>query len=130
MTSVPSLVVKSTLFSLMASAAFLATPADCRAFHGSTAHAWHRTWHGPWALDVPLRGYFIPRLPGRCDRDVYADGSGCTDGDAAGCVHVSGARGFFPPSEPGFLPAQFERLGQIPNDRGIDAALPASGPGR
>ena len=130
MISVPSSAIKLSLALLLISGAFLAMPADCRAFHGSTVHAWHQTWHSPYALDTPLRGYFIPRLPGRCDRDAYADGYGCTDGNAAGCVHVSGAHGFFPPAEPGLFPAQFERLGPIPNDRGIGAALPAGSPGR
>ncbi len=106
-------------------------PAVCHAFHGATMHAWHRTWHGYDALNTPLRPYFVPRYPGRCDREAYAGDYGaagcnqCGNGASAGAgVHNYGA------SAIPWLPLQSERLGQIPNDMGVGGAVPVSAAGR
>ena len=105
-------------------------PAMCHAFHGRTMHAWHRTWYGQDALNTPLRPYFVPRLPGRCDRDPAA---GCYEVTACGeCAHGS-VRGAF--AYPGPVPQVWssvpsERLGQIPNDLGVGGVPPAGAAGR
>jgi hypothetical protein len=82
------------------------------------------------ALDVPLNWYFMPRRPG-CARHEFRyqvempepcparlDGCGrdagepcCTDGLAVA-----------PELMDGFVPLEFERLGQIPNDSMLEAA--------
>jgi len=90
---------------------------------GATWCAWQRTWYAPHALETPLRDYYIPRLPGRCDRAGYADGGGYAG--SCGCVApiVNGdgaAEGTNWPGAPKAFaacdPVRFERLGQIPND--------------
>ena len=100
------------------------------AFHGHTMHAWQRTWYGQDPLYTPLRPYFVPRLPGRCDREPYAGSygaEGCNEcgngGDFRGYVQPAPAAGIW-------MPLQSERLGQIPNDMGVGGALPVGAPGR
>jgi hypothetical protein len=83
-----------------------------------TWSAWSQTWHGPNALETPLRGYFIPRMPGRCDRGYLGDG--CVEGvanpsDRRTC-EVNHACSYPPQAGVGFEPVEFERLGQVPND--------------
>ena len=100
-----------------------AAPSDSLAFDSATICAWKRTWHAQYALATPLRPYFVPRLPGRCDREVYAAGCDC----AGGSLYAESAAPFNcpapgpgwmyrPEAGSGFEPVQFERLGQIPND--------------
>ena len=111
-------------------------PSDSLAFDSATLCAWHRTWHGPYALATPLRGYYVPRCAGRCDRDVYSDrwgyagnGTCMTCGEAIeGCNNPESAWAYPPQAGVGFGPARLERLGQIPNDLGIGVAQPAGTP--
>jgi hypothetical protein len=104
-----------------------------------TLYAWHRTWHGPNALDTPLRGYEIPRMPGRCDQAGYANFGGYTG--TCGCAVTSTlttSGGYQAPCwgscspHVGIAcdPTRFERLGQIPNDIELAVGAPASAPSR
>src|SRR5262245_53236542 len=46
--------------------------------------AWSETWHAYDGLDMPLRPYYIPRMPGRCDREACANfGGDCSCGTVA-----------------------------------------------
>jgi hypothetical protein len=113
------------------------TPRTGMAFDRATFAAWHRTWHAPNGLETPLRPYFIPRFPGRCDRAAYAEGYGCEDlnGNAA---YAQGRVGYAAPCETGnplppcaaCLSVRSERLGQIPNDLEAGAAATVGAPGR
>ena len=91
-----------------------AAESACPAYPGETLHAWRRTWHGPNALETPLRGYYVPRLAGRCDRQF--------------CSYFEAS--FPPQAAVGFEPLRFERLGQIPNDLDLGGDLPAAVPSR
>ena len=98
----------------------------------STIRAWKRTWHGQYGPAAPLRPYFLPRLPGRCDREVYSAGSDCAVGSFDGQFRTpyncpSAGPGWMYPPEAGigFEPVQFERLGQIYSDLGVGPAAPA-----
>jgi len=90
--------------------------AGYRYFDGTTLAAWYRTWHGPYALATPLRGYYVPRTPGNCDFEHSLPGDCGTHG-ASGCSYP-------PVSSVGFEPVQFERLGKIPNELKLAGALP------
>jgi hypothetical protein len=107
------------------------------AFDSATICAWKRTWHAQYAPATPLRPYFVPRMPGRCDREAYAGGWDCA-GDPLSSGHAyrynypaPGPGWMYPPEAGiGFEPVQFQRLGQIPNDLGVGAADPAGVPTR
>lgn len=113
------------------------TPQTGMAYDRATFAAWHRTWHAPNGLETPLRPYFIPRFPGRCDRAAYDKGYGYVDlnGNAT-CAQ--GRVGYAAPCETGDpLPAcsaclsvRSERLGQIPNDLESGAAAVVGAAGR
>jgi hypothetical protein len=104
----------------------------------ATLGAWKRTWHGPNPLATPLRGYFVPRWPGRCDRDNYSNGRGYAVG--TGCAasvvrenhvgHVAAGWAYPPEAGMGFEPVMFERLGQVPNDFALGGVEPAGPPSR
>jgi hypothetical protein len=114
-----------------------ATPRIGCAWHGATMAAWHATWHAPNALDSPLRQYFIPRAPGRCDRDVFAEGFEYED-SSGNTVYVQGTVGYqapcptadAPPACTACLAVRSERLGQIPNDLESEMAVAAGASGR
>jgi hypothetical protein len=103
-----------------------------------TFWAWHRTWHAPNPLATPLRGYFVPRMPGRCDREAYAGGWDYAGGSVCGAPGLANGgctgqdvRGLYPPEAGlGLEPATLERLGHIPNDFDLGAPLPTGAPGR
>src|SRR5262245_19823278 len=60
---------------------------------GQTWSAWSATWHAYNALDMPLRPYYLPRMPGRCDREAFANcGGACSCGVAAADCNACGAR--------------------------------------
>jgi hypothetical protein len=108
---------------------------DGLAFDSATWCAWQRTWYGPYALARPLRQYYVPRYPGRCDRDVYAgrwgsagDGTSMCDETIEGRSHEESSWAYPPQAGLGFGPSRFERLGQIPNDLGIGGTSPAGTP--
>jgi hypothetical protein len=99
------------------------TPNTGLAFHGATFAAWHNTWHGPNALETPLRQYFIPRLPGHCDRAAYAENFEYVDSN--GDVDPVQDRVDYPAPcsmdnrvavGTACLTVRSDRLGQIPND--------------
>lgn len=102
--------------------------------------AWQRTWYGAYALETPLRDYYISRLPGRCDGatsrgcGVFIDSSGITD--CAAQLRPSWNQqqpegwSCHPSVATGFESIQFERLGQIPNDLGTGPAQLAAPPSR
>ena len=89
--------------------------------------AWSETWHAPYTLETPLRGYYIPRRPGCCSREFEAGGCGCGVANA-GCSPAGARYGWCYPPEAGvgFEPVQFERLGQVPNDMEL-GGLPTPG---
>ena len=96
----------------------LAAPSDSRAFDSATICAWKRTWHAQYAPATPLRPYFVPRLPGRCDREVYAAGCDCADGSLYAesaapfnCPAPGPGWMYRPEAGIGFEPVQFQRLG-------------------
>ena len=113
-----------------------AVPRSCAACDGwATWCAWQRTWHTPYVLDMPLRDYFVPRTPGRCDGPIQTDGTtyaACGWGvgqTMAGLSDDCGTYGAAPPCA--FCdPGRFERLGQIPNDLELSIGAPASAPSR
>jgi hypothetical protein len=125
-TSYPLARIVSPLF-LSLSAAIASLPNVGSACDTAMICAWQRTWHGPNALAMPLRGYFIPRVPGRCDRAAYAGGwdwdarAGYVASCAAHgeCSNTSGGFPYPPEAGIGFEPVQFERLGKLPNDFGV-----------
>jgi hypothetical protein len=100
-----------------------------------TVCAWHRTWHGPYALATPLRGYCIPRMAAGCCCNGYAGQCRGAIGDcyvsewpvAEECLEGCCPEALM------LEPQGFERLGQIPNDAAfsVDVASPAANrPGR
>ena len=103
---------------------------DCYGYQ-QTWFAWSETWHAYNGLDMPLRPYYIPRTPGRCDRNSAANYAlGCECGDIAtdGAACGSGGGYNYPPQAGvGFEPVQFERIGKIPNDSDL-GGLPAPAP--
>jgi hypothetical protein len=112
-------------------------PKSGQAFDGATWAAWHSTWHTPNALDTRLRPYFIPRLPGQCDRDVYSgdyDYVGFTGDEAIneeGVVYaMPGETRDPPPGCAACLSVRSERLGQIPNDLELAGTGAVAAPGR
>ena len=119
------------------SALVAATPRTGLAYDWATRAAWHRTWHAPDALNTPLRQYFIPRWPGRCDRAAYADGYEYVD-SIDHPAHVQSGVYFMapcqasapPPACTACLGVRSERLGQIPNDLDADTAVAGGAPGR
>ena len=84
-------------------------PLESRAGDTQMLMTWRRTFHGPYALKTPLRGYLMPRRPNW-------DGWG---GQTAACDD-SCQTAF------GFESAGFERLGRIPNE--LDLSLRALPP--
>jgi hypothetical protein len=124
---------RSRMLGLMLAAMSIAVPATSEAHHSETIRAWKRTWHGPNPFATPLRGYYIPRFLGRCDREAYAAGWNCATN--AGCATPDAIQvGGYGPTSPwmyppqagiGFDPLQFERLGHIPNDFGLAGEQPA-----
>ena len=115
----------------------VAAPNDSLAFDSATICAWKRTWHAQYAPATPLRGYFVPRMPGRCDREIYTSGCDCAGGslDSESAVPFNcPAPGpgwmYRPEAGIGFEPVQFQRLGQIPNDLGVGSEPPAGAPQR
>jgi hypothetical protein len=115
----------------------LAAPSESRAFDSATICAWKRTWHAQYAPATPLRPYFVPRLPGRCDREVYAAGCDCADGSLYAesaapfnCPAPGPGWMYRPEAGIGFEPVQFQRLGQIPNDLAVGTEPPAGAPQR
>jgi hypothetical protein len=120
------------------SAAFyFAAPNASLACDSHTICAWRRTWHAQYAPATPLRGYFVPRMPGRCDREVfaagcdYAGGSPYSDGTAPFNYPAPGPGWMYHPEAGiGFEPVQLQRLGQIPNDLGVGTEPPAGAPPR
>jgi len=126
------------LVSLLLICAMLAAAPSCAgAFDSATWSVWHATWHGPNALATPLRGYFIPRLPGRCDRPAYAEACG---NPALDSVSIENGNGLAPapfcetnnplPVGAACLSVRFERLGEIPNDLDLGGSVPVSPTGR
>jgi hypothetical protein len=123
--SFPLCMLMSAILSLVLITAF-ATPGDGHWGSASccgcqqTWCAWSATWHGPYALDTPLRGYYIPRMPGRCDRGVdFAAGESCCCGESvlSNPAGQAGQSCGYPPAAGfAFEPVQLERLGQVPND--------------
>lgn len=99
---------------------------------GCTKCAWSRTWNSPNALATPLRRYYVPRPPQCC----WCDGCGNRDGhwsagnsplDATNCQSrtIQSGNDISSSAAAGFSPAQFERLGKIPNE--LDVAGPTGG---
>ncbi|MEX0612019.1 MAG: hypothetical protein WD738_18190 [Pirellulales bacterium] len=145
---------KTLVFSLLAllSIAVAASPVDAltcgdtvesyprygrlhQVFDGSTWYAWHRTWHGPNALETPLNGYYIPRVPGGCVSEDCGDDYGGVDAelDMMRCPTGCGCRRESCYPGMGLEPAGLERLGQIPNDLELSAGMPnaaSGGPAR
>ena len=123
----------SRSLALMLASMSVVVPPSSHACDPEMIWAWKRTWHAPNALATPLRGYFIPRFPGRCDRAAYADGWSCANNLGCadpGMVHTDGMSqtprwDYAPRAGIGFEPVQFERLGQIPNDFGLEGVQPA-----
>jgi hypothetical protein len=116
---------------------FATTPKSGQAFDGSTWAAWHSTWHAPNALDTRLRPYFIPRLPGHCDRDVYSDEYGYVTCTGNVEVNEQGVAYALPcetrdplPGCAACLSVRSERLGQIPNDLELAGTGAVAAPGR
>jgi hypothetical protein len=108
---------------------FVTAPKSGQAFDGATWAAWHSTWHAPNALDTRLRPYFIPRLPGHCDRDAYLGDYGCVTPIENGLVNEQAVAYALPcetrdplPGCAACLSVRSERLGQIPNDLELGAA--------
>jgi hypothetical protein len=96
---------------------------------GHTKAMWARTWHGPNALATPLTPYFIPRTPASCSsQGGYGCGADCEDSEG-GISCGYGGRPYPAAAAVGFDPAQFERLGRVPNEMDIVGALGAGGPG-
>jgi hypothetical protein len=138
MTIRPSVAVRLiSLLMVQLCAMVAAMPKSGLACDWAAIGAWQCTWNAPYALDTPLRGYFIPRSGGRCEEAVYSDGygymacNGCgmqTEGD----VEAPGPCECDYPAQRGSecLSVRFERLGQIPNDLELGASLPSSAPGR
>lgn len=88
-------------------------PSNCRGGDSPMICAWRRTFYAQDGLKSPLRGYFMPRRP-NCDCWGGSYGSG--ESTAVG--------------SDGIAPAQFVRLGQIPNDlQLIGPAAPGPVPG-
>ncbi|HEX3598626.1 MAG TPA: hypothetical protein VHU84_00710 [Lacipirellulaceae bacterium] len=110
---------RSARFFLLASAT-LAVPATSASgwcgcvIDGHTRYMWARTWYGPNALDTPLRDYYVPRTPVNIDCADYS-GGGCQSGVTEAAPNQYGARPYPATAAAGFEPAQFERLGKIPN---------------
>jgi hypothetical protein len=99
---------------VLATAADVLLPAACQATDGQMVCAWRRTFWAQDALKTPLRGYYTPRQP-NCD----CWGGSYDLGTNPACGIDS------------FGPAEFTRLGQIPNDLSLGAiATPAATPGR
>ena len=117
--------------------ALVLSPRPSLAGDGYTRFAWSRTWHAQNDLLSPLRGYYMPRSPGRCDRENYSDEWNSAAVNAA-CLHeggnyFTGGSGY--PYQPlvgyGTEPLQRERLGQIPNELDVGGgAVRATGPSR
>lgn len=111
---------------------------DSAACDGAMIAAWQRTWYGTYALDTPLRDYYIPRLPGRCDttashgRTVLIDCSGPADFAVSPRPSWNQQTdwSYHPSAAAGFGPHQFERLGQVPNDLASDPTQPGAPPSR
>jgi hypothetical protein len=108
-------------------------PTICLACDSATICSWKRTWNAPYPLRTPLRGYFVPRLPGQCDYEDCAGTWGCAASascDTPARIQAGGMipHWMYPPeSGIGFDPVQFERLGQIPNDFELEG-VPPGGP--
>jgi hypothetical protein len=107
------------------------------AFHGATLAAWHNTWHGPNAFETPLRPYFIPRLPGHCDRAAFAESSEYvnSNGDTVPAEDRVDYPAPCPAADPlsvctSCLNVRSERLGQIPNDLDSATTMSVGAPGR
>ncbi len=108
-----------------------------RLIDGCTKCAWSRTWHASYALDTPLRQYYIPRPP-QC----------CWCGHGAGQGYVSGASWDVPggtncPNHAmvagcdlsadgamAFAADQSERLGKIPNELDVLGSVGGGAPAR
>ncbi len=88
-----------TLSILFGSAALTGLPAVCHGCDSAMICAWQRTFWAEDDLRTPLRGYFIPRRP-NCACWV---GAGPTDQSASVACD-------------GIGPAEFIRLGKVPND--------------
>jgi hypothetical protein len=98
---------------------------------------WERTWWGPYALDTPLRQYYVPRSPSCCGVDGYAwQGCryaspeqlyrpACMNCGDPNCLKVAVADA---PMD-GFSPTQFERLGKLRNELDVPGG-PLGNPGR
>jgi hypothetical protein len=133
----PFVCLRIILLLLLICITFAAAPKSGQAFYGETWAAWHATWHAPNVLDTRLRPYFIPRLPGHCDRDVYSGDFGCVSVPHEGEINEEGF-GYALPCEtreplPGCAPClsvRSERLGKIPNDLELGGAAAAAAPGR
>jgi hypothetical protein len=111
-----------------------AAPSLSQAFDSATVCTWKRTWHAQYAPATPLRGYFVPRLPGRCDREANAAEFDCAvgsfyGGNAAPYNDPAPGPGWMyrPEAGIGLEPVQFQRLGQIPNDLGVASETPSAG---
>jgi len=126
------------LLPLNAALLLSSSPAQSAACDGSTWCAWERTWHAPYALNMPLREYYIPRRPGRCGTALYADGAGYAMGCGYSLPVVMpeprlglGTLATEPaPASALCDPVRFERLGQIPNDLAISIEAPPRSPSR
>jgi hypothetical protein len=125
------------LLVVLVSALVAVAPGTSLAFDGSTFAAWHSTWHGPNALESPLRTYYIPRSPGHCDRPAYSEGFECTEFNDNGPID-QGSIVYGTPCDlsvalsacSACLSVRSERLGQIPNDLEAAASVPVGAPGR
>lgn len=96
---------------LLLGVAGIPQPPCCQAGDTAMLCAWRRTFYAQDALKTPLRGYFMPRKP-NCD---------CWGGPWSAETPPACAGAELPPAE-------FVRLGQIPNDGQI--AGPPTPPGR
>jgi hypothetical protein len=110
----PALIAKITRWPavallLLGAAATLAPP-RCQACDTAMMCAWRRTFYAQNALATPLRGYFILRSP-NCD----CWGAPWSGEAAPACACVP------------LPPAEFLRLGQIPNDGQVAGPPTAAG---
>jgi hypothetical protein len=138
MTPRPFAIVRLTSLLIVPIGAFVvAAPKTGLACDWATFAAWSSTWHGPNALETPLRQYSIPRYPGQCDRAAYTGGYEYIDSNGNAIIVQESVNHPAPCPTPdpvaactGCLPVRSERLGQIPNDLESETSIVANGPGR
>jgi hypothetical protein len=136
MTSRPLVCARRISLLVLVCITFAAAPKSGQAFDGATLAAWHSTWHAPNALETPLRPYFIPRFPGRCDREAYSGEYEYVAFTNNAAVNEQLVDYSLPcetrdlPACPSCLSVRSERLGQIPNDLEVGGPVELAAPGR